>query len=131
MKKSLSNALYMVPAFFFLFLGAVGVVIPILPTTPFLLLAAFFFTKGSPRFNRWFLRTALYRNHLEDFIRTRSMTLRKKLFIVIPVSLMLFVTAWMMDKIALRVFILTLVLFIWYYFTFQIRTIKDKSDISG
>ena len=57
------------------------------------------------------------------------MTRRKKLYIVIPVSLMLFATAWLTSKTALRALILSLVLVIFYYFTFQISTIKDKSNL--
>ncbi|NLA53954.1 MAG: DUF454 domain-containing protein [Clostridiales bacterium] len=125
MKKSFLNVVFIILAFFFLSLGIIGVMIPILPTTPFLLAAAFFFAKGSPKFNQWFLSTTLYKNHLEEFITSRSMTLKKKLWIVIPVSTMLLATALLIERAAVWVLILTLILTIFYYFTYQIKTIKD------
>lgn len=125
MPPSFLNIIYITLAFCFLGLGFIGVVIPVLPTTPFLLLASYFFSKGSPKFNRWFLSTKLYKNHLEEFIETRSMTLKKKLCITIPVSMMLFFTAYNMDKTYTKVIIVSLIIFIYYYFTFQIKTVKD------
>ncbi len=124
MHRSFINIFYIALAFFFLGLGLIGVALPVLPTTPFLLVASFFFTKGSPKFNRWFLSTKLYKNHLEEFLLTRSMTLKKKLYIVIPVSIMLLTSACIMDKMILRVLIIFLMMYIYYYFSFQIVTLK-------
>ena len=125
MNSSFLNIIYITLAFVFLGLGFLGVALPILPTTPFLLLASYFFSKGSPRFNRWFISTKIYKNHLEDFIRTRSMTLKKKLFITIPVSAMLIFTAYGMDKIYTKLIIFSLIAFIYYYFSFQIKTLRE------
>lgn len=70
-------------------IGAVGVVLPVLPTTPFLLLASFCLAKGSKRFHNWFTGTNLYKKHLENYVKNRSMTLKTKFSLLIPASCML------------------------------------------
>jgi len=60
MNFNIIKIVYLFLAFFFLALGIVGIALPVLPTTPFLLLASYFFAKGSDRFNRWFMSTDIY-----------------------------------------------------------------------
>lgn len=118
--------LYIALGFIFFALGAVGVFIPVLPTTPFLLAASFFFAKGSQRFNRWFLSTKLYKNHLESFVATRSMTLKTKICLLAFASTMLLIAFFMMRNIYGRIFILCLIAFKYYYFIFRIKTITPE-----
>ena len=86
------KTLLIVLGFICVAIGAIGIVVPILPTTPFLLLASFFFAKGSKKFHDWFMSTKLYKKHLESFVNSRAMTLKSKLTILLPVSCMLIAT---------------------------------------
>jgi uncharacterized membrane protein YbaN (DUF454 family) len=45
--------LWLLAGLLFFAIGAIGVVLPLLPTTPFLLLAAFCFTRSSPKLHKW------------------------------------------------------------------------------
>ena len=130
MKSKFLKIIYIVLAFVFLGLGVLGVIIPVLPTTPFLLLASYFFAKGSERFHKWFLSTKLYQNHLADFLRTRGMSLKRKLSILLPVSTMLIVTAILINSLYVRVGICIIIVFKYYYFFAHIRTI-GKAEISA
>lgn len=70
-------------------LGALGVVIPILPTVPFLMAAALLFARGSERLDAWFKGTSLYKRHLEGYVSGRGMTRATKIRIMAMVTLLL------------------------------------------
>lgn len=124
MKKNPFQILWLLAAFFTLALGAVGVLLSVLPTTPFLLLSSFCFARGSERFHRWFLNTKLYRNHLDSFVRDRAMTLKTKFCILLPASAMLLIAMYMMSNLPGRLFILFLIFFKYIYFFTKIRTVR-------
>ena len=71
--------IYVVLGLISLGLGAAGTVLPLLPTTPLVLLAAFCFGKSSERLNNWFKTTRLYKNTIEGYISRREMTVKTKL----------------------------------------------------
>ena len=113
-------------------LGTVGIYLPILPTTPFYILATFCFAKGSTRFHRWFTSTKLYKKHLESFVSNRSMTLRSKLMILIPVTVMLTLACVIINVPAMRIVIAILLIVKYWYFIFKIKTITPvKKNLSA
>lgn len=125
MKKNPLRILWLILGFAAIGLGAVGVVLPVLPTTPFLLLASFCFAKGSEKFHTWFTGTKLYKNHLDDFVQNRSMTLKTKLGILLPASAMLLLALVAMPNKYGRAFIVFLIIFKYVYFFTRIKTIPS------
>lgn len=99
-----------------------------MPAFPFLLLAAFGFSRSSERLDAWFKSTKLYKNNLESYVKGQGMTLKTKLKIMIIVTILMCIGFIMMHKIALGQVVLTLVwLFHIVYFLFGVKTIKlDK-----
>lgn len=125
MKRNPTKILWTVIGFISMGFGMTGVVLPVLPTTPFLLLASFCLAKGSERFHRWFTETKLYQKHLDSFVRNRAMTLKTKFCILLPVSVMLIFALVAMSNIYGRIFITFLILFKYVYFFTRIETITD------
>ena len=111
-------------------IGIVGVVVPILPTTPFLLLASFFFAKGSKRFHDWFISTKIYKKYLESFVKSKAMTLKNKFTILLPVSCMLIITFICVNNLYARLVLVILFIGKYLYFFTQIKTIaKEETEI--
>ncbi len=81
-------------------LGAIGIVLPLLPTTPLVLLAGFCFARSSPRMHRWLLDHRLFGPMLRDWhangaIRPRAKALATVLLLgVMATSLALARPAW-------------------------------------
>lgn len=107
-------------------LGAIGVILPILPTTPFLLLASFCFAKGSERFNTWFINTKVYKKHLESFVKERAMTLKQKVILLAFADTMMAIPIITVDVLPMRITLIALILFKLYYFIFKIKTITPE-----
>ena len=127
--NKLKKCLYITVGLIAFSLGAIGVVLPILPTTPFLLLASFCFAKGSDRFNNWFTNTKIYKNHLENFIQERAMTLKQKICLLAFAVTMLAFPLIILDSLAVKLVIIALIIFKFYYFFFKIKTIsKEEKD---
>lgn len=113
-------------------LGIIGIFVIALPTTPFLLLASYCFARGSQRFHNWFIRTGIYKKHLETFDRERSMTLSTKIKLLVFSSAMMMIPLFILKNIYVKVFLVLIIIFKYYFFIFKIRTLKSnkKHEVS-
>ena len=108
--------------------AVLGVVLPILPTVPFLALAAFCFAKSSDRLNNWLLNTKFYQNNLADFKAGKGMTVKTKVRILATVTLVIAVglIAMLIKGVIVGSIVLVIV---WlshiYYFGFKVKTIEE------
>jgi uncharacterized membrane protein YbaN (DUF454 family) len=60
-------------------LGVVGVVVPVLPTVPFLLLAAACFLRSSPRWHGWLVTHPVFGRHIADYLAGRGLRPQAKI----------------------------------------------------
>ena len=103
-------------------LGIIGVILPILPTVPFVLLAAFCFARSSERLNGWFKNTKLYR---ENNIKN-GMTKRVKIRIMCSVTLLMsigFIMMGLKDIVVGNIVLLIVWIFHMVYFTLGVKTV--------
>ncbi len=65
--------------FIFVGLGILGAFLPVLPTTPFLLLAAACFARSSKKFYNWLLNHKVFGSYIKNYREQRAITLRGKI----------------------------------------------------
>lgn len=129
MKITIKKTIYIILAFLFLIIGVIGVFLPVLPTTPFLLATSFFFARGSEQFHKWFLSTRLYKNHMESFVNSKSMTFKTKVKILAFASILLIAAFYLVDNLFVRIIIAIVMICKYYYFIFRIKTIGNKKGL--
>lgn len=114
--------------------GCIGIALPILPTVPFFLLTVFCFANSSQKLHDWFVGTKLYKKNLESFVQKKGMTVRTKVGIILPVTLVMGFGFFMMWRKELTVPCVILAV-VWVchmvYFLFGVKTIRQLKESEG
>src|SRR3990167_8360585 len=79
MERNPVNIIYLVIGWVALALGAIGAFLPVLPTTPFILLAAFCFSRGSKRTHEWLVSNPLFGGMVREWEAYGTIGMRAKL----------------------------------------------------
>lgn len=109
----------------FLGLGVLGVFLPVLPTTPFVLLAAACYARSSERLHQWLLNNRVLGPSIREWDETKSIGLRAKITAVLMIVASFSFTIWMMEKTIARVGMAVLGMGL-VVFLLSIRTSKPR-----
>ena len=77
--QKLVRTLWLIAGTICVVLGAIGIVLPILPTTPFLLAAAACYYKSSPRMHRWLLNNKWFGEYIRNYQEGKGLTIKTKI----------------------------------------------------
>ena len=118
MKKLIQKSLFIFLGWFFVVLGVIGVVLPILPTTPFLILALAFFARSSPRFHQMLLNNRWVGTSLKQWEEKKSVSRQTKrnasILVFISFSLSIAILSSRLELQAFLIVMATILLFfIW------------------
>ena len=121
--KKIINGICVALAFVCVGLGILGIVLPILPTTPLFLAAACLFAKGSKRFHKWFLNTKLYKNYIESAVKNGTMerSAKRKMMCTLAV---VFGLGIFFSPVMAKLIILVVAAIHFYVLVFRIKTVE-------
>lgn len=121
--KSFKERIFLVLGLLSFGLGSIGVILPVLPTTPFLLLAAWFFTRSSTRFKHWLESTSLYKRYVGEFKKQGGISRKKKIHILLTTYLVMVLSMFLMPLRSVQIFVGICGLVFGYFLLFRVEEI--------
>ncbi|HJF66585.1 MAG TPA: YbaN family protein [Slackia equolifaciens] len=119
------NPILFVCAWIALGIGALGVFVPVLPTTPLVLLATFLFAKSSPRCHAWLCKTRIYRSYVLPFQQQGGIPFKRKLHILGVSFVVMGVSAVLVQKPIVWVILGAVALFLLWLMCIRIPTVGE------
>ena len=104
-------------------IGIIGIFLPLIPTTPLLLLTSYCYISSSEKLSEKFMNTKIYDKYVRNFHEKGGMTLKGKLMLTIPVSLLLLFMFITIKSQIMRVVIVVMWVTKVVFFT-KMKTIK-------
>ena len=104
-------------------IGIIGIFLPLIPTTPLLLLTSYCYISSSEKLSEKFMNTKIYDKYVRNFHENGGMTLKGKLMLTIPVSLLLLFMFITIKSPIMRVVIVVMWVTKVVFFT-KMKTIK-------
>ena len=86
--------------------AVLGIFLPVLPTTPWLLLAAWLFYKGNPKMRIWLLNNKYLGPYIDNYIKYRAIPLKSKIISISMLWITILFSVYMVNPILLKILLL-------------------------
>jgi uncharacterized protein len=126
--KRTKQTIFIILGSLMLVIGVIGIVLPVIPTTPFLILTMILYAKGSDRVRTWFMGTRIYQKHLLAYAKTRKMSSRTKRDALILVTILIGALIVLVEILVMRIILGIVLMGHYVVLLFHIKTLT-KADI--
>ncbi len=92
--NKLTNIIWVIAGTISLAFGIIGIVLPLLPTTPFLLLSAACYCRGSEKMHTWLLEHKLFGRYIRDYQEKRGIRKKAKITAIVTMWASILLCAW-------------------------------------
>lgn len=124
-KSKLKKVFYFIGGTLSLILGIIGIVLPILPTTPFLLLAAACYARSSKKFYNWLLNNRLLGSYIRNYLEGKGMPIKVKIFTISMLWITILISAFFIIQI---IWVRVVLIIIAIAVTIHIILIRPKKE---
>jgi uncharacterized membrane protein YbaN (DUF454 family) len=104
--RATKRALFVTLGVIAVLLGAIGALLPVMPTVPFLILAAYFFSKGSVRAHQWLLNLPKVGKMIEDWENNRTISRNSKVMASLGISALILSSCFFVPSAELAVMLI-------------------------
>jgi len=109
----------------FVGIGVIGIFVPLLPTTPFILLAAYCFNNGSERMSNWLKNNKLIGSYINNYREKKGITMRAKMNSIFILWITISISIYFINNLYIRI-ILALVIVGVTTHLYMIPTARNK-----
>ncbi|KON28168.1 hypothetical protein AC481_02665 [miscellaneous Crenarchaeota group archaeon SMTZ-80] len=110
---------------FFIIIGFIGIFLPLLPTTPFLLLAAACYARGSKKFYNWLITNRWFGEYIKNYREKKGIPIKTKVFAILILWITISYSIFIMDIFLIRIILIIVLTGV----TFHLLTIKTLKVI--
>ncbi|MFK4785060.1 YbaN family protein [Fusobacterium sp. MFO224] len=98
-----------------LLLGGIGIVLPLLPTTPFLLVSCYCFSKSSDKLYKYLTENKIFGQYIKDYKEKQGITLKNKISALIFIFLSIGYSLYRAKSIHLKGFLIIVLICVSYH----------------